>query len=177
MLASAFDWLNLGALVLSPILAGLVAFLLYKLGRRDAASAEFQRQRKYVVTQLRSELAANARIIDHALRSIPPVLEALPPGHGEDEPVITEGLALARLFTSSFQGVVANDLTRHVKKPTIDRLYDYYAAAARANWLIDRVQPFKYRPVILREIHRSLAEMRDPKLEIRIAMEDLLPED
>lgn len=145
METTTLDWINVAALLVSPILAGATALGIYRLGRRDAELTRFRQQRRYIVTQLRVELAANDRIISQSLKTIPPVLEMIPHDADPNDVVITEDVFLAPLFTASFEGLVVNDLTHHIRAETIERLYDYYSTAARANWLIGRVQGFKYR--------------------------------
>jgi hypothetical protein len=49
-----------------------------------------------------------------------------------------------------------------VARDELEDLYPYYASLARANWLIARVQGFRFRADILREIQLTLAEIGRP---------------
>lgn len=42
----------------------------------------------------------------------------------------------------------------------LEQLFGYYTSVARANWLLTRVQTFKFRTPILKEIEKTLSEVR-----------------
>lgn len=118
------------------------------------------------------ELAANQQIIEQGIASVERVLRTKQPngsaGSSGADPIEEEGeIQIAPLFFSSFESLVNNDLLRHFPADVIPDLYEHYAKVSRANWLISRVQHFRFRGPILRAICDALKEAKQTQAKIR----------
>jgi hypothetical protein len=82
------------------------------------------------------------------------------PDKGANDPIHDQRLYLAPLFTQSWDLLAQTDAERVVSAAELERLFRYYTAIARANWLISRVQKFQFRVTILREIRATLREVQ-----------------
>jgi len=78
-----------------------------------------------------------------------------------NEPIYDEEFYLAPLFASSWEALTQTDAHRALTSARLEQLFGYYTSVARANWLLARVQTFKFRAPILREIEKTLREVRD----------------
>lgn len=156
------DWVgSLGALV-GPFIGVLGALWLYTKRRRDDDAAKTRDGFEALYLRLRAEVDANRRIVARSLETIQTVLRSQPEDQDANAPIHDERLYLAPLFAQSWDALTRTDAQRVIPRADLDRLFTYYTAVARANWLIERVQAFQFRLPILNEILATLREVQDP---------------
>lgn len=149
-----------------------VPLLIWWLSRRSEA-----RQRKRRIFELLMvEISTNQAIIERALTSVQNVLGKRRTDARKETPEDNfireeQEIELAPLFSSSFQFLVENDLIRHFPSDVIPDLYEHYARVSRANWLISRVQQFRFRTPILQAIHDALDSAKQTQQRIRNRLE------
>src|SRR5262249_48306733 len=146
---------------------------LYAKQRHDAEKSTTALRYVGLYLQLRAELEANRRIVVESLETIDRVLASQPQPLSDNDPIYDEQLYVAPLFADSWAALSNTDAHRVLPASLLDRLFEYYTSVARANWLIQRVQVFKYRAPILREIRETLLNVQPPKADLAFQLSDL----
>lgn len=174
MLATiATDWLGAVGALVGPFVGVVGALWLYSKHRRDEELASSLDRLEAVYLRLRAELDANRRIVARSLDTIETVLCEQVPDIGANDPIHDERLYLAPLFTQSWDLLAQTDAERVLSSAELERLFRYYTAIARANWLISRVRAFQFRAPILKEIRTTLREVQDPKGDVQMDLSAL----
>jgi hypothetical protein len=167
------DWLGASGALVGPFVGVVGALWLYSKRRRDEELASSLDRLEAVYLRLRAELDANRRIVTRSPDTIETVLSEQAPDRGANDPIHDERLYLAPLFTQSWDLLAQTDAERVLSSAELERLFRYYTAIARANWLIPRVQVFQFRAPILREIRATLREVQDPKGDVQVDLSGL----
>ena len=163
VMSNASDWAGVAAAIIGPFIGILGALIVYEKSRRDQAGADIAERVHQFRTQLASEKAANAKTIERSILTIGEALERWGAETHEPNDAIPDGrLYIAPLFDGSFQALLDPEVQKTLSREDLERLYPYYASLARANWLIARVQAFRFRSEILREIQVTLGEIGRP---------------
>jgi hypothetical protein len=139
----------------------LGALWLYAKRNRDQTRRQEEDQHEALFRQLRAEFDANLRIIRRSLTSIKPMIDAGISSEDPNDPIYDEQFYLAPMFNESWEALTRTDAHRVLEPARLEQLFGYYAAVARVNWLLSRVQRFRYRVPILQEIQKTLAEVQE----------------
>ncbi|MEJ7784626.1 MAG: hypothetical protein WKF96_07470 [Solirubrobacteraceae bacterium] len=155
------DWLGLVSTLIGPLVGFVGGLWLYRKRQRDDEARRTKEQFEVLYLQLRAELEANRRIAVRSLKTIESVLKQKE--LGPNEAIHDESLYIAPLFAQSWAALARTDAHRVIPSATLDQLFARYAAVARANWLIERVQRFQFRRPILDQIRATLLEVDPPE--------------
>jgi hypothetical protein len=155
------EWIAAVGGYVGPFVGVLGALWLYLKRSRDEERRREVEQRAALLRELRAEVAANQRIIERSLASIEELLQEGGASEDANDPIYDERFYLAPLFADSWNALTRTNAHRVLQPARLDQLFGYYTAVARVNWLLGRVQSFKFRRPILREIRRTLDEVRN----------------
>lgn len=155
------QWITAIGTYLGPFVGVLGALWLYSKRRRDEELRRGSEQRVALFLELQAELAANQRIIARSRASIDATLDAGRDSDDPNDPIYDEKFYLAPLFADSWNALTRTNTHQVLRPARLDQLFGYYSAVARLNWLLGRIQTFKFRRPILQEISRTLDEVQD----------------
>lgn len=161
LLATIPEWVAAAGAFIGPFVGLLGALWIYAKRGEDEKRRREEDSREAVSRQLRAEFDANQRIIQRSLASISLPLASGAASGDANEPIYDEQFYLAPLFADSWEALTRTDAHRVLTPTRLGQLFDYYASVARANWLLARVQTFKFRAPIIEEIEKTLNEVRD----------------
>src|SRR6202012_1961654 len=102
-------------------------------------------QREALIGYLLATSELNLRIIWRSLTSLKPMIDAGISREDPNDPIYDEQFYLAPMFNESWEALTRTDAPRVPKPARLEQLFGYYAAVARVNWLLSRVQRFRYR--------------------------------
>jgi hypothetical protein len=159
-LATTQEWVAAAGAFVGPFVGLLGALWLYAKRGEDEKRRREEDGREALSRQLRAEFDANQQIIQRSLTSIGRALETKMGGGDSNEPIYDEQFYLAPLFAASWDSLTLTDAHRVLTSARLEQLFGYYTSVARANWLLTRVQTFKFRTPILKEIEKTLSEVR-----------------
>jgi hypothetical protein len=157
---TATDWIIAVGTYVGPFIGILGAFWLYAKRQRDEEGRREAGQQFALFLELQAELSANQRIIAKSMASVDAILEAGEASEDPNDPIYDERFYVAPLFSDSWSALARTDAHRVLSPARLDQLFGYYSAISRLNWLLGRVQGFKFRRPILQEIRRTLDEVR-----------------
>lgn len=160
-LATIPEWVAAAGAFVGPFVGLLGALWLYAKRGEDEKQRQEEVNREALFRQLQAEFGANQRIIQRSLTSIGRVLAGKAVSRDANEPIYDEQFYLAPLFSESWEALTRTDAHGVLTPERLEQLFGYYTSVSRANWLLARVQTFKFRAPILEEIEKTLSEVRD----------------
>jgi hypothetical protein len=153
------DWITAVGTFVGPFVGILGAVWLYAKRRKDDEFRRDEDRRVALILELQAELSANEKIIAKSMASVTAVLDAGGASDDPNDPIYDERFYLAPLFANSWDALRHTNAVQVLTPQRLDQLFAYYSAVARVNWLLGRVQRFKFRRSILQEISRTLDEV------------------
>jgi hypothetical protein len=160
-LATIPEWVAAAGTFVGPFVGLLGALWLYAKRNEDEKRRRDEENREALLRQLQAEFGANQQTIQRSLTSIGRALASKAHGEDANEPIYDEEFYLAPLVASSWEALTQTDAHRVLTSARLEQLFGYYTSVARANWLLARIQTFKFRAPILREIEKTLSDVRD----------------